>query len=249
MSAAAASGAASGGAPLLEVRGIDVYYGDVQVLWDLTFSVGKAEIVALIGANGAGKSTTLKTISGILRPRRGEILYGGESLTSIEPYDLVERGLVHVPEARRLFVEMSVEENLDLGALRGEARKRRSQTKEEVFDLFPRLRERRRQASGTLSGGEQQMVAIARGLMGLPKLMMFDEPSLGLAPILVQEIFNVVKRIRDEGTTVLLVEQNVRQTLAIADRAYVLETGRVEMEGSGQDLLRDPHVKAAYLGL
>jgi branched-chain amino acid transport system ATP-binding protein len=249
MSAAAASGAASRGAPLLEVRGIDVFYGDVQVLWNLSFSVGKAEIVALIGANGAGKSTTLKTISGILRTRRGEIIYDGESLATIEPYHLVERGLVHVPEARRLFVEMSVEENLDLGALRGEARTLRARTREQVFDLFPRLRERRRQAAGTLSGGEQQMVAIARGLMGLPKLMMFDEPSLGLAPILVQEIFNVVKRIRDEGTTVLLVEQNVRQTLAIADRAYVLETGRVEMEGSGQDLLHDPHVKAAYLGL
>lgn len=236
-------------APLLDVRGIDVFYGDVQVLWDLSFSVGRAEIVALIGANGAGKSTTLKTISGILRPRKGSITYEGETLSAVEPYRLVERGLVHVPEARRLFVEMSVEENLELGALRGEARKRREQTKEQVFTLFPRLKERRRQAAGTLSGGEQQMVAIARGLMGLPKLMMFDEPSLGLAPILVQEIFNVVKRIRDEGTTVLLVEQNVRQTLAIADRAYVLETGRVEREGKGQELLRDPHVKAAYLGL
>ena len=237
------------GAPLLEVRGIDVNYGEVQVLWDLSFSVGRAEIVALIGANGAGKSTTLKTISGILRPRRGAITYDGRELGAVEPYRLVELGLIHVPEARRLFVEMSVEENLELGALRGEARKRRARTKEQVFELFPRLKERRRQAAGTLSGGEQQMVAIARGLMGLPKLMMFDEPSLGLAPILVQEIFNVVKRIRDEGTTVLLVEQNVRQTLAIADRAYVLETGRVEKEGRGQDLLHDPHVKAAYLGL
>jgi len=235
--------------PLLEVRGIDVFYGDVQVLWNLSFSVGQGEIVALIGANGAGKSTTLKTVSGILRPRRGEILFHGESLAAVEPYRLVERGIVHVPEARRLFVEMSVEENLDMGALRGEAKRRRAQTREQVFTIFPRLAERRRQLAGTLSGGEQQMVAIGRGLMSQPVLMMFDEPSLGLAPILVQEIFNVVKRIRDEGTTVLLVEQNVRQTLAIADRAYVLETGKVGMEGTGRDLLNDPHVKAAYLGL
>jgi branched-chain amino acid transport system ATP-binding protein len=236
-------------APLLEVRGIDVFYGDVQVLWDLSYSVGRGEIVALIGANGAGKSTTLKTVSGLLKPRRGEILYQGESLAAIAPYRLVELGLVHVPEARRLFVEMTVEDNLDLGALRGEARKRREQTKEQVFTIFPRLGERRRQLAGTLSGGEQQMVAIGRGLMSLPKLMMFDEPSLGLAPILVQEIFNVVRRIRDEGTTVLIVEQNVRQTLAIADRAYVLETGKVDREGAGGELLNDPHVKAAYLGL
>ena len=236
-------------APLLEVRGIDVFYGDVQVLWDLSFSVGAGEVVALIGANGAGKSTTLKTVSGILKPRRGEIVYQGSPLTSVEPFRLVELGLVHVPEARRLFVEMSVEENLDMGALRGAARKRRAQTKEQVFAIFPRLSERRRQLAGTLSGGEQQMVAIGRGLMSLPKLMMFDEPSLGLAPILVQEIFNVVRRIRDEGTTVLIVEQNVRQTLAIADRAYVLETGKVQMQGAGKDLLNDPHVKAAYLGL
>jgi len=236
-------------APLLDVRGIDVYYGDVQVLWNLSFSVAKGEIVALIGANGAGKSTTLKTVSGILSPRRGEILYRGEQLTAVAPYRLVEMGVVHVPEARRLFVEMSVEENLDMGALRGEAKQKREQTKEQVFTIFPRLKERRRQLSGTLSGGEQQMVAIGRGLMSLPALMMFDEPSLGLAPILVQEIFNVVKRIRDEGTTVLLVEQNVRQTLAIADRAYVLETGQVQMQGTGQGLLSDPHVKAAYLGL
>jgi len=236
-------------APLLDVRGIDVFYGDVQVLWDVSFSVAAGEVVALIGANGAGKSTTLKTVSGILTPRRGEIVYQGSPLTSVEPYRLVELGLVHVPEARRLFVEMSVEENLEMGALRGEARKRREQTKEQVFVLFPRLKERRRQLAGTLSGGEQQMVAIGRGLMSLPKLMMFDEPSLGLAPILVQEIFNVVRRIRDEGTTVLIVEQNVRQTLAIADRAYVLETGKVGMQGAGRELLNDPHVKAAYLGL
>ena len=242
-------GANPAAAPLLDVRGIDVFYGDVQVIWDLSFSVGRGEIVALIGANGAGKSTTLKTVSGILRPRRGEIRFQGESLAAVEPYRLVERGIVHVPEARRLFVEMSVEENLDMGALRGEAKRKRAQTKEQVFAIFPRLGERRRQLAGTLSGGEQQMVAIGRGLMSQPVLMMFDEPSLGLAPILVQEIFNVVKRIRDEGTTVLLVEQNVRQTLAIADRAYVLETGKVDREGAGRDLLNDPHVKAAYLGL
>ncbi len=241
-------GAGSGGA-LLEVRGIDVFYGDVQVLWDLSFRVGKGEIVALIGANGAGKSTTLKTVSGILRPRRGEILYQGEPLAARAAWDLVEIGIAHVPEARRLFVEMTVEENLDMGALRGEAKRRREQTKEQVFTIFPRLKERRRQLAGTLSGGEQQMVAIGRGLMSLPVLIMFDEPSLGLAPILVQEIFNVVRRIRDEGTTVLIVEQNVRQTLAIADRAYVLETGQVQMQGAGRDLLDDPHVKAAYLGL
>jgi branched-chain amino acid transport system ATP-binding protein len=236
-------------APLLDVRGIDVFYGDVQVLWDLSFSVGRGEIVALIGANGAGKSTTLKTVSGILKPRGGGVFYRGAPLVEHEPWDLVAIGIAHVPEARRLFVEMSVEENLDMGALRGEAKKKREQTKEQVFTIFPRLKERRRQLAGTLSGGEQQMVAIGRGLMSLPALMMFDEPSLGLAPILVQEIFNVVRRIRDEGTTVLIVEQNVRQTLAIADRAYVLATGKVEMQGAGKDLLDDPHVKAAYLGL
>jgi branched-chain amino acid transport system ATP-binding protein len=234
---------------LLDVRGIDVFYGDVQVLWDLSFSVNRGEIVALIGANGAGKSTTLKSISGILRPRRGAVVYRGRSLAEREAWDLVEIGIAHVPEARRLFVEMTVEENLDMGALRGAARERREQTKEQVFTIFPRLRERRRQLAGTLSGGEQQMAAIGRGLMSLPALIMFDEPSLGLAPILVQEIFNIVRRIRDEGTTVLIVEQNVRQTLAIADRAYVLETGKVQMQGAGRDLLNDPHVKAAYLGL
>ena len=228
-------------APLLDVRGIDVFYGDVQVLWDLSFSVGKGEIVALIGANGAGKSTTLKTVSGILKPRaRRDPLPGLAADGAVPPGTSSTIGIAHVPEARRLFVEMSVEENLDMGALRGEAKKKREQTKEQVFTIFPRLKERRRQLAGTLSGGEQQMVAIGRGLMSLPALMMFDEPSLGLAPILVQEIFNVVRRIRDEGTTVLIVEQNVRQTLAIADRAYVLETGKVQMQGAGQGPARRP---------
>ncbi|MHC1699495.1 MAG: ABC transporter ATP-binding protein [Humidesulfovibrio sp.] len=234
---------------MLEIKNINVFYGDVQVLWDVSFTVEPGEIVALIGANGAGKSTTLRTISGLLRPKTGEVTLDGQALHTIEPYELITLGIAHVPEARRLFVEMSVEENLDMGALRGQAKLKRKETKEMVFSLFPRLSERRRQLAGTLSGGEQQMLAIGRGLMGLPKVIMFDEPSLGLAPILVSEIFEIIKRIRLEGKTVLIVEQNVRQTLAIADRAYVLETGKVTMEGKGRDMLNDEHVKAAYLGV
>ena len=234
---------------MLEVRNIDAFYGDVQVLWGVSFDVKQGEVVALIGANGAGKSTTLKTVSGLLRPRRGSVAFQGENLAAVEAYHRIDRGMALCPEARRLFVEMTVEENLDMGSLRGEAKQKREQTKEMVFTLFPRLSERRKQLAGTLSGGEQQMVAIARGLMSLPKLMMFDEPSLGLAPILVREIFDVIRKIRQEGATVLIVEQNVNQTLAIADRAYVLEHGKVAMQGAGRDLLDDPHVKAAYLGL
>lgn len=234
---------------MLEIRNIDVFYGDVQVIYGVSFSVKKGEVVALIGANGAGKSTVLKTVSGLVRPRKGEISFDGRPIHVVEPYRLVESGIVHVPEARRLFVEMTIEENLDMGSLKGEAKKRRAESKEMVFELFPRLRERRRQAAGTLSGGEQQMVAIGRGLMSRPTLMMFDEPSLGLAPILVREIFNVIMRIKDEGTTVLIVEQNVKQTLAISDRAYVLETGKIVMEGTGRVLLADEHVKTAYLGV
>jgi branched-chain amino acid transport system ATP-binding protein len=234
---------------VLEVRNIDVAYGDVQVVWDVSFRVQKGEVVALIGANGAGKSTILRTISGIVRPAKGDILFRDEPIHRIEPYRLIERGLVHVPEARRLFVEMTVEENLDMGSLKGEARRLRAATKDMVFELFPRLGERRRQLCGTLSGGEQQMVAIGRGLMSKPALMMFDEPSLGLAPILVREIFNVIGTIRSEGTTVLIVEQNVKQTLAIADRAYVLETGKITLTGSGAELMDNEHVRTAYLGV
>ena len=234
---------------MLEIKHIDVFYGDVQVLWDISFEVKTGEIVALIGANGAGKSTTLKTISGILRPKKGEIRFNDVPLHKLEPYKLIETGIVHVPEAIRLFVEMSVEENLDMGSLKGEAKKEREITKQLVFDLFPRLLERRRQLAGTLSGGEQQMLAVGRGLMSKPKLQMFDEPSLGLSPILVRDIFNVIKRIKDEGVTVLIVEQNVKQTLAIADRAYVLENGRIVLQGTGESLLNNEHVKTAYLGV
>lgn len=234
---------------MLEVRNIDVFYGDVQVIRDVSFEVKKGEIVALIGANGAGKSTILKTISGLIRPRKGEVFFEGIPIHKIEPYKLIEMGLSLVPEGRRLFVEMTVEENLEMGALKGEAKKKREESKEIVFELFPRLKERRRQLAGTLSGGEQQMLSIGRGLMSKPRLMMFDEPSLGLAPILVKEIFDVIKRIRNEGTTVLIVEQNTKQTLTISDRAYVLETGRITLNGTGQALLNDEHIKKAYLGV
>ncbi len=234
---------------VLEIKNIDVFYGDVQVIRDVSFEVKEGEVVALIGANGAGKSTTLKTISGIIRPQKGEVIFNGTPIQIVEPYKLIEMGLALCPEARRLFIEMTVEENLDMGSLKGNAKKQRELTKEKVFDFFPRLRERRRQLAGTLSGGEQQMVAIGRGLMSLPKLLMFDEPSLGLAPILVREIFDIIRKIREEGTTVLIVEQNTKQTLSIADRAYVMETGEIVLQGSGQALLNNEHVKKAYLGV
>jgi len=234
---------------MLEIKNIDVFYGDVQVLWNVSFDVRQGEVAALIGANGAGKSTTLKTVSGLVRPAKGDILFEGKSIRDVKPYNLIEMGIAHVPEARRLFPEMSVEENLDMGSLKGDARDRREETKQTVFNLFPRLLERKKQYAGTLSGGEQQMLAVGRGLMSRPRLLMFDEPSLGLAPILVREIFNVIKKIREEGATVLIVEQNVKQTLAIADRAFVLESGKVVMQGTGQALLNDEHVKKAYLGV
>ena len=234
---------------VLEIKNIDVFYGDVQVIWNASFDVQKREIVALIGANGAGKSTILKTISGMLRPKKGDILFENIPIYKIDPYRLVEMGIVHVPEARRLFVEMTVDENLDMGSLKGEARIQREKTREMVFGLLPRLKERRKQLAGTLSGGEQQMLAVARGLMSRPRLQMFDEPSLGLAPLLVKEIFNTIKKINGEGTTVLIVEQNVKQTLLVASRGYVLETGRITSQGTGKSLLSDEHVKTAYLGV
>jgi len=234
---------------MLKVNEINVFYADLQVLWDVSFEVRENEILVLVGANGAGKSTTLKTISSLLRPKTGSIVFEGVRLDQIPPDKIIELGIVHVPEGRRLFPEMSVEENLIMGSLYGQAKSRRFETMDYVYSLFPKLKERRKQLTGTLSGGEQQMVAIGRGLMSRPKLMMFDEPSLGLAPILVQEIFDLIKTINQEGVTVLLVEQNVTQTLAMCDRAYVLENGRNALEGTGRELMADDHVKAVYLGI
>jgi len=234
---------------MLKVNGIDVFYGDLQVLWDVTFDVKAKEILVLVGANGAGKSTTIKTISALLIPKRGTIEFNGIRLDHLPAHKIIKHGIVHAPEGRRLFPEMSVEENLIMGSLYGEAKAKRLETLEYMYDIFPVLRQRRKQMAGTLSGGEQQMLALGRGLMSRPKLMMFDEPSLGLAPILVQLIFNLVKRINEEGVTVLLVEQNVMQTLAMCDRACVLENGRIVLKGTGKELMHNDHVREAYLGI
>ncbi len=234
---------------MLKVENINMSYGDLQVLWDVSFEVREGEIVVLVGANGAGKSSVLKTISGIQKISSGDITLNGESIANIEPSEIIKKGIVHVPEARRLFNEMTVEENLIMGSLHGEAKKKRYETMEKCFELFPRIKERRKQLAGTLSGGEQQMVAIARGLMSLPRILMLDEPSLGLAPVLVQDIFDIIKGIRHQGVTVLLVEQNVQTTLTFCDRAYVLENGRITLEGTGKELLNNDHVREAYLGI
>ncbi|MCD6151848.1 MAG: ABC transporter ATP-binding protein [Deltaproteobacteria bacterium] len=234
---------------MLKVNGIDVFYDDLQVLWDVSFQVHEGEIVVLVGANGAGKSTVIRTISSMLSPTNGTIEFDGRRVDHLPPSMIINEGIVHVPEGRRLFPEMTVEENLIMGSLGDEAKLKRSQTMEHVYDLFPRLKERRKQLAGTLSGGEQQMAAIGRGLMSLPTLMMFDEPSLGLAPILVQDVFKLVQKINDEGVTILLSEQNVIQTLKMCNRAYVLENGRIVLEGTGDELLNNEQVKEAFLGI
>lgn len=234
---------------MLEVQGLDVFYGDVQALWDLSFRVEEGEIVTLIGANGAGKSTTLRTLSGLLKPRRGEIRFRNLRIDHLDGHQLVEHGIALIPEGRQLWPGMTVLENLELGAYTPQARRRKDETLKRVFRLFPRLEERKGQKAGTLSGGEQQMCAIGRGLMSLPRLLMLDEPSLGLAPMLVRDVFQVVREIRDQGVTVLLVEQNVHHALEISDRAYVLETGRITLSGPSSQLLGNPEIKEKYLGL
>lgn len=234
---------------MLKVKNIDVAYKDIQVLWDVSFEVNQGELVVLIGANGAGKTTTLNAISGLLPVKSGSIEFMGQDLTRLPGHKIAGLGITHVPEGRRLFPEMTVRENLEMGSLFPEAKAKRKETMEKVFELFPILYERQHQEAGTLSGGQQQMLALGRGLMSLPKLLILDEPSLGLAPVLVKQIFDKIKEINDDGVTVLLVEQNVVQTLKMCSRAYVLENGRITMEGRGEELLNDPHVKEAYLGI
>jgi branched-chain amino acid transport system ATP-binding protein len=234
---------------MLKVDHLNAGYGDIQVLWDVSFNVEEREFVVLVGANGAGKSTTLRTISSLIRPTSGEVWFDNRRLDNLAPHRIIDLGVAHIPEGRQLFPEMSVMENLETGALTPRAKAYRKQTLQWVMELFPRLGERRRQLAGTLSGGEQQMCAIARGLMSRPKLVLFDEPSLGLSPLLTQEVFRLARRIHGEGLTLLMVEQNVKQTLAFCDRAYVLENGRITMEGRGRELLENELVKKAFLGI
>jgi branched-chain amino acid transport system ATP-binding protein len=234
---------------LLRLEGLEVGYGDVTAVSDVSLDVRAGETVALIGANGAGKTTTLKAISGLLPLRRGSVLLDGERLDGLSPARVMARGIAHVPEGRQLFPTMTVRENLELGAAGAAARARRGETLEGVFRLFPRLAERIRQLAGTLSGGEQQMCAIGRGLMARPRLLMLDEPSLGLAPVVVKQIFENLAQINREGTTILLVEQNVARALGLAHRGYVLENGRIVLSGGCEALLASPYIKQAYLGL
>ncbi|MBQ4506963.1 MAG: ABC transporter ATP-binding protein [Firmicutes bacterium] len=234
-------------APLLKVEDINVFYGSIHAIKGISFEVQEGEIVTLIGANGAGKSTTLNTVAGLLRPRSGEISFMGESLIRTAPNRIVFKGLSLVPEGRRVFLRMTVEENLEMGAYTQPAANLKADL-EHVFELFPRLRERRRQIAGTLSGGEQQMLAMGRALMSHPKLIMMDEPSMGLAPILVEQIFDIIGSLHREGATILLVEQNAQAALSVADRAYVLETGRIVLTGTGRELLESDEIRKAYLG-
>ena len=231
---------------MLKIEDIHVYYGAIHAVKGISFEVNDGEIVALIGANGAGKSTILKTISGLMHPRSGSITFDGQQIAHMDAHKLVHRGLAHVPEGRRIFLQMTVQENLEMGAYTQKDVSK--EDLERMFTLFPRLKERRKQIAGTLSGGEQQMLAMSRALMSHPKLLMLDEPSMGLAPILVDQIFDITKELHAAGTTILLVEQNATKALKLADRAYVLETGRITLSGTGAELAQSDDVRKAYLG-
>ena len=231
----------------LNVENIHVYYGAIHAIRGVSFHVNEGEVVTLIGANGAGKSTILKTVSGLLRPKSGTIVFDGTDITQIQPHKLIPMGLAHVPEGRRIFQQMTVEENLEMGAFT-QPKGGIAADLEQVFTLFPRLKERRRQIAGTLSGGEQQMLAMGGALMSHPKLLMLDEPSMGLAPILVEQIFDIIRSLHRTGTTILLVEQNAQMALSVADRAYVLETGEITLTGTGDELIHSDDIRKAYLG-
>ena len=232
---------------ILELNNLNVYYGAIHALKNINLKVNEGEVVTLIGANGAGKSTTLKAVSGMLKPRTGEIIFNGKKINSLSAPDIVKLGMSHVPEGRRVFAKMNVMENLEMGAFTRNDKDGIKQDIERVFNLFPILKERMEQISGTLSGGEQQMLAIGRGLMSRPKLILLDEPSMGLAPLIVKEIFSIIKEINDTGTTVMLVEQNANMALNASDRAYIIRNGEIDIEGNSKDLLKDEKVKKAYL--
>lgn len=233
---------------ILHVENLNVYYGAIHAVKGISFDVEEGEIVTLIGANGAGKSTTLNTVAGLLKPREGKVEFEGESLLGIPPFKIVSKGMALCPEGRRVFLQMSVRENLEMGAFTRTDKDEIAESLENVFVRFPRLKERENQSAGTLSGGEQQMLAMGRALMSKPRLLMLDEPSMGLSPILTQEIFDIIKSLHEAGTTVLVVEQNARMALGVADRAYVLETGKVSMSGDAKELAADDRVRQAYLG-
>ncbi|ESX76520.1 amino acid ABC transporter ATPase [Mesorhizobium sp. LSHC416B00] len=234
---------------LLEVNNVEVAYGDVGALWGVSIHVGPGSIVAIVGANGAGKTTLLKTISGLLKPKRGEIFLSGALLAGKAPEEIAKMGIAHVPEGRGLFRQMTVLENLELGAFQPKVRKRFKQSLEKAYTLFPRLKERAGQKAGSLSGGEQQMLAIARATMSDPSLLILDEPSLGLSPIVVQQMFALIETLHKQGVTILLVEQNIHQALKVADYAFVLKTGELAMQGTGAELIADPEIQKAYMGV
>lgn len=233
---------------MLEVKDLEVYYGMIQAIKGISFEVNKGEVIALIGANGAGKTTTLHTITGLLSPKKGSVMFEGKDITKIPAHKIVSMGMAHVPEGRRVFSDLSVYENLKLGAYTRKDKENLNKDLESIYERFPRLAERKNQSAGTLSGGEQQMLAMGRALMSKPSIVLMDEPSMGLSPILVNEIFDIIESISKSGTTVLLVEQNAKKALSIADRAYVLETGKIVTSGNASDLLEDDSIKKAYLG-